>query len=142
MNPTTSSETGCPVDILFVDDSANLRRTIGLWLETQGYSAVAAKSAAEAEELAAERLPRIVITDLGLPDRSGYALIETLRKTDPPCRACFIAFSGDTDGTEKEKSLRAGFDHFIGKPPDFDELSKTLRCCLQSQSEEQPAGAN
>ena len=142
MKTTSSSKSGIPVDILFVDDASNLRRTMQLWLETQGYSTITAKSAAEAEQLATEKFPRIVITDLGLPDCSGYALIEALRKTNPDRQACFIALSGDTDGTEKEKALRTGFDFFIGKPPDFGELSQTLQACLQAQSEDPATATN
>lgn len=133
MNTSTpSSESTEPVDILFVDDSPNLRRTMQLWFESKGYATRTAESAAEAEQIAATRPPRIVIADLGLPDRSGYELIQALRAFEALRSTHFVAFSGDTNEQEKTHALEAGFDCFIAKPPDFGELSKLLQTCLKA----------
>ncbi|MFO8027914.1 MAG: response regulator [Opitutales bacterium] len=139
---TSSSKSASRVDILFVDDSPNLRRTMQLWFETQGYATCTAESAAEAEQVAAATPPEVVIADLGLPDRSGYELLEALRQLDTLRRTHFVALSGDTDGQEKAHALEAGFDCFIAKPPDFDELSELLETCLRGRTGDEPTAAN
>ncbi len=108
-----------------------------LWIETRGYSTATARSAAEAERLAEATLPRVVLADLCLPDRSGYTLLESLRKTEPLRQSFFIAFSGSKGEGEKERALEAGFDHFIAKPPDFEELSQVLQTFLRPRSQDQ-----
>lgn len=134
---TSSSECSDYVDVLFVDDSPNLRRTMQLWFETKGYTTCTAESATQAEQIAAATPPRILITDLGLPDRSGYALLKALRASEALRQTHFVALSGDTDGQEKAHALEAGFDCFIRKPPNFDELSELLRTCLHAATDDE-----
>lgn len=110
-----------------------------LWLKTRGYTALTANSAAQAQQLATEHLPRVVIADLGLPDRSGHSLLKTLKRVDALRQSHFVAFSGDTDGRERESALQAGFNCFVCKPPDFDELSRILESCLGPETDD--AGA-
>lgn len=129
-----SSKPPCHVDVLLVDDSSNLCRTLKLWMATKGYSVATAGSAAEAEKLAAAATPKVVITDLGLPDCSGHVLRERLRATEAMQQTCFMALSGDTDGQEIEQALQVGFNHFISKPPDFEKLADALEHCLRTRS--------
>lgn len=134
MKKDNTSPTGeLLMDILLVDNSSNLCRTMQLWLETRGHSTVTAFSASEAQKIAEATPPKVVITDIGLPDRSGYDLLEALKKMEALCHSCFIAFSGDADGNNKAQALRAGFDHFVSKPPDFDAFSEILEGCLPPQ---------
>ncbi|MFP4260533.1 MAG: response regulator [Opitutales bacterium] len=130
------------VDVLFVDDSPNLRRTMQLWFQTKGYSVLTCESADEAEQMAAASPPGMMITDLGLPDRSGYALLKTLRQSEALSQTYFVAFSGDTLEQEKARALEAGFDCFLRKPPDFDVLSKLLETRLRRQSDGDAVVAN
>lgn len=134
---TSSSKCSGYVDVLFVDDSLNLRRTMQLWFETKGYTTCTAESATQAEQIAAATPPRILITDLGLPDRSGYELLQTLREFEAMRSTHFVALSGDYDGQEKTRALEAGFNCFIRKPPNFDELSELLRSCLQAATDDE-----
>lgn len=142
MNATTATKTECRVDVLLVEDSPNLCRILRRWIETRGYSTATARSADEAEQIAATTLPKVVIADIGLPDRSGYALRESLRKIPQLRQSCFIALTGDTDGREEAQALKAGFDHFISKPPEFEKLSDVLHACLRQHTDDRAsAGA-
>jgi len=137
---SSTSITQSHADILLVDDSPNLCRTMQLWFQTLGYSTLTAKSATEAQQLSMDQTPRVVIADLGLPDRSGYALLKTLQEIETLRQSHFIALSGDTDSQTKEQALQAGFEYFISKPPDFEELSEILRNCLGGrQTDDQTA---
>ncbi|HKK19113.1 MAG TPA: response regulator [Opitutales bacterium] len=118
------------LDVLFIDDSPNLCRAMELWLKTSGYSARIALNAAAAEEIASRETPRLVIADIGLPDASGYDLRQRLKEIPGMADTHFIALSGQRDRSVPRHSIEAGFDTFISKPPDFEELASILEECI------------
>lgn len=115
------------LDVLFIDDSINLCRAMELWLTSSGYSALTATTAAEAEGIAILRHPRVIITDIGLPDGSGYELRRKLLETGGMDATHFIALSGSRGKTASRQAIESGFETFIAKPPDFNELAAVLR---------------
>lgn len=129
-----STDSQVPMDVLFVDDSTNLCRAMELWLTTSGYSAETAGTAAEAERIARLRHPRVVIADLGLPDATGYDLHQRLLKIDEMSTTRYIALSGRREKAEPRKAIESGFETFIAKPPDFEELSELLKECLPNHN--------
>lgn len=133
-NSTTSTDSQASLDVLFVDDSTNLCRAMELWLTTSGYSAETAGTAAEAERIATRRRPRVVIADLGLPDATGYELYQRLIQTEGMSTTCYIALSGRRGKAEPRKAIQSGFETFIAKPPDFEELSDLLHECLPNHN--------
>jgi len=122
----TESNSEAMLDVLFIDDSPNLCRAMELWLKTSGYSAEIALNAATAEEIASRKPPRVVIADIGLPDASGYDLRRRLKEIPGLADTHFIALSGQRDRGVPRHSIEAGFDTFISKPPDFEELACIL----------------
>ncbi|MFP4069656.1 MAG: response regulator [Verrucomicrobiota bacterium] len=138
MNPQKqqSPADSAHIDVLFIDDSTNLCRAMELWLNSSGYQAMTAFTAAQAEEIALENLPRVVITDIGLPDASGYEVRQRLQRIDGMEATRFIALSGRRGTGDPRHAIESGFHSFISKPPDFEELADVLRECLPDH----PAG--
>ena len=66
----------------------------------------------------------IVVSDIGLPDRSGLELIRELQQN---CSMKGIAMSGFGMEGDREKSKAAGFSEHLLKPVNFDELDATIR---------------
>ena len=64
-----------------------------------------------------------VVSDIGLPDRSGYELI-ALAKQHHPIKG--IALSGFGMEEDVRRSYEAGFDHHLTKPVDFRNLRAVL----------------
>jgi len=118
------------IDVLFVDDSVNLCRAMELWLISSGYQAMTALSAAQAEEIAREKRPKVVITDIGLPDSSGYELQRRLKEIEGMEHTDYIALAGERDKSNPRHAIEAGFDTFLSKPPSFEELAAILREAL------------
>ncbi len=115
------------LDVLFIDDSANLCRAMALWLSSSGYCAKTAGTAAEGERIANRYRPRVIITDIGLPDGSGHELRQRLAETAGLAETHFIALSGKRSRLDAEHAVEAGFDTYIAKPPDFQILSELLQ---------------
>ena len=114
------------LDVLFVDDSASLCRAMEIWLKSSGYSAETAPTATEAEAVALRKRPRVIVTDIGLPDFSGYDLYRKLIDAPGMGPTRFIALSGRRDRSRSQQAIDAGFDAYLAKPPDFEELAALL----------------
>jgi two-component system, cell cycle response regulator CpdR len=72
-----------PVSILYVEDSDDLRETIGMLLEAPGREIVSCATAEDALVLLAQRQADLVITDVSLPGMSGTDLARKLLAEKP-----------------------------------------------------------
>ena len=82
-----------------------------------------ASTVAAAMEAAKAGPVDFLISDLGLPDGSGYDLLKALNQIRPT-RA--IAVSGYASPEDIQKSREAGFLQHLSKPIDFDTLDETI----------------
>jgi two-component system cell cycle response regulator len=109
--------------ILLVDNSPvnhDLMRSI---VEPFGYEIVSAKSVADGLERARQAPPDIILSDLHLPEASGYDLLQAVRK-DPQLRALPFIFISSTSWPEREVAdgLSRGADAFLSRPVDPQEV--------------------
>jgi two-component system CheB/CheR fusion protein len=121
--------------ILLVDDSAVALKATKIMLELSGHEVHAAATAASAIEAAGDFQPDLVVSDLRLPDMTGYELLRLLKENKSLANTLFIALSGYGD-EEAERARQAGFDEYIIKPMDleaFDRLIVEKRKAARSQ---------
>jgi two-component system CheB/CheR fusion protein len=121
------AEAGLRCRVLVVDDSADATEMLSILLESHGIEVVTARSGAEALERAGEKLPHVVVLDLGLPDVDGYAVLEHLKSLQPLSATRFIALTGRGGQEEQERMREAGFHHQLLKPPDFNQLVELIK---------------
>jgi CheY-like chemotaxis protein len=69
--------------LLIVDDEAEIRDLLGLFLTANGYRVTALETAAEALQLAKKDPPDLIISDLQLEESDGLSMIDDLRATLP-----------------------------------------------------------
>ena len=103
--------------LLVVEDDRDSREAIRETLEASGATVRTASSASEA--LAARRFD-VVVSDLAMPQQSGFWLITKIRQLYPDRPIPVLAVTGHpfpADGVR-----RAGFDDVMLKPPDPDAL--------------------
>ena len=103
--------------ILFVEDNVNTAHAMKVLLELRGFHVDTAKTVAEALGAIASNGYDIMISDINLPDGTGY---DILSRSPKPIRA--IALSGYTSAADREESLLKGFAEFIAKPFKNEEL--------------------
>ena len=110
--------------ILLVDDHAETLGVLARLLERSGFSVDTARSYAEALEAAGRRRCDLLVSDVGLPDRSGLELMQELQARH---NLRGIALSGYTDERDVSASRDAGFARHLNKPVVFAELVGAIR---------------
>jgi CheY-like chemotaxis protein len=111
------------IRVLVVDDRADERDLLSTVLGAAGGQVTAAQSVDDAIALLAEFKPRIVVTDLAMPGRDGYALLRTIRTLDNELREIpIIAVTAHARFEDRDRALAAGFQWYVPKPIDPDQL--------------------
>lgn len=124
--------------VLVVDDEPQLLRAMRITLRARDYDVEVAATGREALRCATERLPDLVILDLGLPDIDGIEVIHGLRGwTEVP----ILVLSGRPGSTDKVQALDAGADDYVTKPFGMDELLARLRALTRRASGPESAEA-
>ncbi|MFF6783966.1 response regulator [Streptomyces sp. NPDC012510] len=114
--------------VLVVDDDPQIVRALVINLKARAYEVDAAHDGATALELAAARLPDVVVLDLGLPDMDGVEVIKGLRGRT---RVPILVLSARHSSDEKVQALDAGADDYVTKPFGMDELLARLRAAVR-----------
>jgi PAS domain S-box-containing protein len=133
----TRSGTLRGVRVLVVDDEHDTREVLSVMLARYGAEVRTARSAAEALGVLDEWKPDVVVSDIGMPEEDGYALIEKIRALpeedggDIPA----IALTAFAAAQDKERSLAAGFQRHLSKPVEPVELARNVARIL-GRSEE------
>ena len=110
--------------VLVVDDEADTRELIGEVLKECGSEVIITCSVQEALAALEQHKPDILISDLGMPDEDGYALIEKIRAL-PSERGGDIpaaALTAYARAEDRMRVLRSGFQFHLPKPVDSAEL--------------------
>ena len=108
------------LSILVVDDDADSLDMVANLLEKQGANVVVASTAAEALELAVVRRFDVIVSDIGMPGRDGYELMEDCRARGVPTPA--IALTAYVRSEDRAKALAAGYQRHVAKPIEAAQL--------------------
>lgn len=110
--------------ILLVEDHVETLQSLCLWLAARGYHVRSFCTIAAACRFARDNAFDILITDIGLPDGTGWELLEKLR---PLGNFRAVAITGLAGAREHELSRIAGFSRLMEKPFDPAILHAFLR---------------
>jgi CheY-like chemotaxis protein len=121
--------TGNGIRILIVEDHEPTRSALAQLLANRAYHVTAAASLAEARTLAGVESFNLVISDLGLPDGSGYELMKELKKRS---EIIGIALTGYGMAEDVAKSHAAGFVAHLTKPVRVQSLEAALNAAMKS----------
>ena len=112
--------------ILLVDDHEDTCAGMRMILERRGYRVKTAHDVRGALELARDYPFELVISDLGLPDGTGFELMKELRRLrGDSIRG--VALSGFGMESDIERSMEAGFEVHLIKPVNLERLGEILR---------------
>lgn len=115
--------------ILVIDDDENLRDTIGLMLEREGFHAVLASDGKEGLDQATVLKPALILVDLRLPVISGIEVCKRLRGSG--VTTPIIVLSAVGDEVDKVLLLEMGADDYVVKPFGTRELLARVRAVLR-----------
>ena len=116
--------------LLVVDDHVDTCMGMKMMLERRGYRVTCAHTANEAVGKAAAEVFDLVISDIGLPDRSGYELMQELR-AQTSMRG--IALSGFGMESDVSRARAAGFAEHLTKPINFERLEEAIHNLLEPE---------
>ncbi len=110
------------LEILIVDDEADIRELIAGVLDDEGYATRTAATSDEAAKCMAERRPSLVLLDVWLQGSrlDGLELLEQIKQTDPALPVLMISGHGNLDTAVA--AVRKGATDFIEKPFEADKL--------------------
>lgn len=89
-----------------------------------------ARSGPEALDAVEQRVPDLILLDLGLPEMDGYHVARTLREQYPREQVTIVALSGWSTAHDRARTRAAGFDEHLAKPVEPSVLIRTLRALL------------
>jgi PAS domain S-box-containing protein len=114
--------------VLVVDDDRDTLEVMKQLLEGAGATVTAAASAEEALRLLDERVPDVLLSDIGMPGQDGYALIREVRKLAPERggQVPAAALTAFTNSETRRQVLVAGFQLYLAKPIEPGALTEAV----------------
>jgi PAS domain S-box-containing protein len=123
--------------VLHVDDSESNRHLRRRLLETAGFRVVEAASVREAMAAVFEHGPDVVLTDVGLPDGTGFDLTQQIKNNPLTASVRVVQISAHfTDGGYRVRGLDSGADAYLIEPIDPAELAAIMRAIVRSRRTE------
>ncbi|HEY0819423.1 MAG TPA: response regulator [Rhizobacter sp.] len=114
-----------PIRALVVDDHVDLASATCELLQMLGCKTAAAFGGITGARLAELFKPDIVFLDLGMPDLDGEGALTRIREAGR-VDALFVCVTGRDDPELRERSLQAGFDHFLTKPVEPEVFARLV----------------
>jgi signal transduction histidine kinase/CheY-like chemotaxis protein len=112
--------------VLVVEDNRDGRESLRDLLELWGHEVELAENGPQGVELALAMQPDVALIDIGLPGLDGNEVAQRVRAALDGDRTALIAMTGYGQPEDRRRALQAGFDAYLVKPVDPDELCRTL----------------
>jgi CheY-like chemotaxis protein/two-component sensor histidine kinase len=115
-------------NVLIVEDNPDAADMLALLVKALGHEVRIARSAADALAILEQWRAHVILSDLGLPDVTGFELAERVQSQTGPRAPLLVAVSGYGSPDDKARTRAAGFHHHVTKPID----RSTLKALLES----------
>jgi len=106
--------------LLVVDDDAVFAAVLARALTRRGFEVESAAGVVEAVGKAQQFDPQFAVVDLKMPDGSGLALVEQLRRLSPAMR--IVVLTGFASVATAVEAIKLGAIHYLPKPADADDI--------------------
>ena len=136
-HPTTARAATAPASpvsltgliVLVVDDEADARELVRSVLTDAGAEVITASSADEGMAQMSVCPPDIIVSDIGMPGRDGYAFIREVRALAPDAggRVPAIAVTAFARSEDRTRAMLAGYQVHVAKPIEPQELVATIK---------------
>ena len=122
------------VKILVVDDDPDACDLLSTVLQVyEEAEAMTFSSVKDVLRVFHQLQPQVLISDIAMPDEDGVALIQAIRSfsVEQGGKIPAIALSAMASDEDRRRALQAGFDRYLTKPMDAEELITVLRDLLR-----------
>jgi len=108
--------------LLVVDDEPTLLRAVAACLSAEGFEVTTARSVEDALVSMAQTVPDLLISDIRMPGKDGYALVRQLRASPRTRLIPIVLLTAKDQMVDRIAGFRAGVDAYVTKPFEPDEL--------------------
>jgi DNA-binding response OmpR family regulator len=123
--PQAPAKPGVGKRVLLVDDDYEIVEAIRHALEAKGYTVLVARDGNQGLAMAEREDPDLMILDMMMPKRSGFLVLEKLRRSRPvPLRVIMI--TANEGSRHKAYAEMLGVDDYIRKPFAMDRLMDSV----------------
>ena len=127
----TDSDSSSAKRILLVDDDAEIIESLRLALEAQGYAVLIARDGNQGLALIEREEPDLVILDMMMPKRSGFLVLERLKRmAEADRRQRVIMITANEGARHKAYAEMLGVDDYVRKPFPMDRLIQSVNRLL------------
>jgi DNA-binding NtrC family response regulator len=126
--------------VLVIDDDADTRDVLGVFLAHLGYTAALAAGGREGLHLALAEPPDIVVLDVMMPDVNGLDVLARLRTLQPSLPVIMTTASSDPEVARQ--ALRLGAFRYLRKPVDLDGLDRVIEEALKAHRAAAPPSSS
>ncbi len=126
---TRGKQEHAKIRILVVDDEATARSGLEKLLRGEGYLVDTVADGRAALDVATERPPDVVITDLKMPEMDGLELMRRLREQNSELPVIVATAFGEVHSAVA--AMRAGAEDYLTKPIEFDALALAIERSLE-----------
>jgi DNA-binding NtrC family response regulator len=126
--------------VLVIDDDADTRDVLGVFLVHLGYTPALAAGGREGLELAVAELPDVVVLDVMMPDVNGLDVLARLRTLQPALPVIMTTASSDPEVART--ALRLGAFRYLRKPVDLDGLDRVIEEALTAHRASSPPSSS
>jgi len=116
--------------ILIVEDNEMNRDMLSRRLRRKGYEIEVAVDGQQGVEMATASLPDIVLMDMSLPVKDGWAATKELKRNEATAGLKIIALTAHAMEGDRQKAMKAGCDDYDTKPIDLKRLLEKIEAFL------------
>lgn len=127
-SPSTDSLLERKPLLLLVEDHEDLRAELAFQLRYHRMDVIEAADAQDCDRVLASQSPDIIVLDINLPDRSGYAIASEIKQRQPQLGIIMLTARAELD--DRVLGFEVGADVYLVKPVDFRELHACIKSLL------------
>jgi DNA-binding response OmpR family regulator len=124
------------VRVLWADDDPLIRTVMAMNLEAEGFEVQTVADGDAAYEEAVRIHPDVLVLDIMMPGRDGYAVLRALRLNPETAEVPVVLLSAKATDAEVWEGWKAGADYYITKPFDPTELTDFIDHLVLEPSED------
>jgi CheY-like chemotaxis protein len=131
-----------PKKILLADDSVTIQKVVGISFANEDVVLVTVDNGDDAVARARDERPDLVLADIAMPGRDGYAVCEAIKGDASMRHVPVLLLSGTFETFDEERARQVGADGHITKPFEAQALVDRVNDLLARAEAARPVGAN
>ncbi len=117
--------------IYFIEDDPNIRELVVYSLNSQGHEAVGFEKPSDFWKTLDEKLPKLILLDVMLPEEDGLSILKKIRKSPLTSHIPVIMITAKGSEIDKIKAFDMGADDYVSKPFGIMELIARIKAVLR-----------